>query len=40
MQTRLRNLKAKNPKEFWKIINSIDQNKDEKNIDLESLYDF
>lgn len=30
----------KTPKEFWKIINSIERKNDEQNITLESLYDF
>ena len=38
MQTKLRNLKVENPKEFWKIINSIDQDNDEQNINLDTLY--
>ena len=35
MQTKLRSLK-----EFWKIINSIDQDNDEQNINLDTLYNF
>ena len=38
MQTKLRNLKVENPKEFWLIINSIDQDNDEQNINLDILY--
>ena len=40
MQNKLRNLKMKTPKEFWKIINSIERNIDEQNMTLESLYTF
>lgn len=40
MQNKLRNMKRKTPKEFWKIINSIERKNDEQNITLESLYDF
>ena len=40
MQNNLRNMKRKTPKEFWKIINSIERKNDEQNITLESLYDF
>ena len=35
MKTKLRNWK-----EFWKIINSIDQDNDEQNINLDTLYNF
>ena len=33
-------MKRKTPKEFWKIINSIERKNEEQNITLESLYDF
>ena len=36
----MRNLKSKNPKEYWKIINSIDNKKLDSNIELDSLYSF
>ena len=39
-QDKLRVLKSKNPKDFWKIINSIQKSKDNQNIDIEILYDF
>ena len=39
-KTELRNLKSKNPKEYWKIINSIDNKKVDSNIELDSLYSF
>ena len=39
-QDKLRVLKSKNPKDFWKIINSIEKSKDNQNIDIEILYDF
>ncbi|MEW8544510.1 MAG: hypothetical protein AB2693_13350, partial [Candidatus Thiodiazotropha sp.] len=39
-QEKLRILKSKRPKDFWKIINSIDQNNKESNISIDSLYDF
>ena len=40
MQEKLRNLKSKNPKDFWKIINSLEKSKDNPNIDLDTLYEF
>ena len=39
-QNRLRNLKTNNPKEFWKIINSLEKKEEDQNINLETLYDF
>ena len=39
-QDKLRVLKSKNPKDFWKIINSIEKSKDNQNIDIEFFYDF
>ena len=39
-KTKLRNLKSKNPKEYWKIISSIDNKKLDSNIELDSLYSF
>ena len=39
-KTKSRNLKSKNPKEYWKVINSIDNKKVDSNIELDSLYSF
>ena len=39
-QIKLRNLKNKNPKDFWKIINSVDSKKQDRNIALDTLYSF
>ena len=39
-QEKLRNLKSKNPRDFWRIMNSLDKSKDNENIDIETLYDF
>lgn len=39
-QTELRNLKSKNPKEYWKIINSADCKKVDSDIELDALYSF
>ena len=36
----MRNLKNKTPKEYWKIINSIDNKKADNNIELDTLYTF
>ena len=33
-------MKNKTPKEYWKIINSIDNKKDDNNIELDTLYTF
>ena len=40
MESKLRNLKSKNPKEFWKIIKNIDRSKTEQKINLEPVYQF
>ena len=40
IQKKLRTLKGKNPKEYWKVINSLDRNSDESSINLETLYNF
>ena len=40
MQNKLWKLKSKNPKEFWKIINSLENKHEEQNISIETLYDF
>ena len=40
IQKKLRTLKGENPKEYWKVINSLDRNSDESNINLETLYNF
>ncbi|MEW8546068.1 MAG: reverse transcriptase family protein [Candidatus Thiodiazotropha sp.] len=39
-QDKLRNLKSKSPKDFWKIINSVDRNNDNPDINIETLFDF
>ena len=39
-QNKLRSLKNKNLKEYWKIINSIDNKKNDSNIELDTLYTF
>ena len=39
-QNKLRSLKNKSPKEYWKIINSIDNKKTDSNIELDKLYTF
>ena len=39
-QDKLRNMKSKNPRGFWKIINSLEKSKDNEKIDIETLYDF
>ena len=39
-QNKLRSLKNKSPKEYWKIINSIDNKKADSNIELDKLYTF
>ena len=39
-QNKLRSLKNKSPKEYWKIINSIDNKRTESNIELDTLYTF
>ena len=39
-QNKLRKLKSSNPKEFWKIINSLENKQEEQNINLETLYEF
>ena len=33
-QDKLRNLKSKNPKDFWKIMNSLDKAKDNESINI------
>ena len=40
MQNKLRKLKSTNPKDYWKIMNSINKNKDNDSIDIETLYNF
>ena len=40
MQDKLRKLKSTNPKDYWKIINSLNKNKDNDIIDIETLYEF
>ena len=40
MQNKLRKLKSNNPKEFWKIINSLENKHEEQNINIETVYDF
>ena len=40
MQDKLRKLKSTNPKDYWKIINSLNKNKDNDKIDIETLYEF
>lgn len=39
-QIKLRNLKNKSPKEYWKIINSVDSKKPDCNIELGTLFTF
>ena len=39
-QNKLRKLKSNNPKEFWKIINSLENKQEEQHITLETLYEF
>ena len=40
MQDKLRNLKSKNPKDYWKFINSLSKKKDNDKIDIEILHEF
>ena len=40
MQDKLRNLKSTNPKNYWKIINSLNKKKDNDKIDIETLHEF
>ena len=40
MQDKLRNLKSTKPKDYWKIINSLNKNKDNDKIDIETLHVF
>ena len=40
MNQNRKHIKGKNPKEYWKVINSLDRNSDENNINLETLYNF
>ena len=40
MQDKLRKLKSTNPKEYWKIINSVNKNKDSDKMDVGTLYEF
>ena len=39
-QDKLRNLSSKNPRDFWKLMISLEKTKDNENIDIETLYDF
>ena len=39
-QDKLRNLKSKNPKDFWKIMNSLDKAKGNERINIETLYNY
>ena len=39
-QDKLRHLKSKNPKDFWKIMNSLDKAKDNESINIETLYNY
>lgn len=39
-QENLRKLKSKNPKHFWKLINSLERNDDDSDINVETLYDY
>ena len=38
-EEKLRQLKSKNPKDFWNIINSLEKSWDNNSIDIETLYD-
>ena len=40
MQQKLRNLKHKNHKEFWKIINNIERKGDDPDISIDTLYEY
>lgn len=40
MQKKLRSLKTKSPKDYWKILNTVDKKHKNENIDLDSLYTF
>ena len=40
MQDKLRKLKSTNPKEYWKIINSVNKNKDSDKMGVGTLYEF
>ena len=40
MQQKLRNLKHKNPKEFWKILNNIKRKEDDPDISIDTLYEY
>ena len=37
-QNKLRKLKSKSPKQFWKILNSLENNKENKDISINDLY--
>ena len=39
-QKKLRNLKSKSPKDFWKVINSINKKQEDTTISLDTLYDY
>ena len=40
MQDKLRNLKSTKPKDYWKNLNSLNKNKDNDKIDIETLHEF
>ena len=39
-QNKLRKLKSKSPKKFWKILNSLQSKKENKDISMNDLYNF
>ena len=39
-QKKLRKLHDKNPKQYWKILNSIDDKDEKSNIELDTLFKF
>ena len=39
-QNKLRKLKSKSPKQFWKILNSLENKKENKDISINDLYTF
>ena len=39
-QNKLRNLKSKSPKRFWKILNSLQNKTENKDISMNDLYNF
>ena len=40
IQEKLRSLKSNNPKDYWRVINGLNRDKEDTNITLETLYNF